>query len=139
MGAVSVGPWARPPSRAPTPALSSGAPSSSRSWRSRRRGSRPPPVLKRIQTPSVPSGRATKHIYLFLQTRQLKDTTALFYELLALLPGEEDVLKLPSKQNSFLPEDMVGRMEALEEMVEEVDMVEKRASVDSFLIIGVPV
>ena len=87
----------------------------------------------------MPSGRATKHIYLFLQTRQLKDTTALFYELLALLPGEEDVLKLPSKQNSFLPEDMVGRMEALEEKVEEVDMVEKRASVDSFLIIGVPV
>ena len=56
-----------------------------------------------------------------------------------MLPGEEDVLKLPSKQNSFLPEDMVGRMEALEEKVEEVDMVEKRASVDSFLIIGVPV
>ena len=60
--------------------------------------------------------------------------------LLALLPGEEDVLKVPSSLDAFLPEDLVGGMEVVEEKVEEVEMVEKRAaSVDSFLDIGVPV
>ena len=60
--------------------------------------------------------------------------------LLALLPGEEEVLKLPNNLYSLLPEDILGGMEVKEETVEEVEMVEKRvASVDSFLDIGVPV
>ena len=60
--------------------------------------------------------------------------------LLALLPGEEEVLKLPNNLYSLLPEDILGGMEVEEETDEEVEMVEKRvASVDSFLDIGVPV
>ena len=45
------------------------------------RSSTPPPVLKLIQTPSLPSGRTTDHISLFLQTREQKNEAALFYEL----------------------------------------------------------
>ena len=41
----------------------------------------PPPVLKLIKTPSLPSGAKTDHISLFLQTKEQKDETALFYEL----------------------------------------------------------
>ena len=57
-----------------------------------------------------------------------------------MLPGEEEVLKLPNNLYSLLPEDILGGMEVKEETVEEVEMFEKRvASVDSFLDIGVPV
>ena len=41
----------------------------------------PPAVLKLIKTPSLPSGAKTDHISLFLQTKEQKDETALFYEL----------------------------------------------------------
>eukprot|EP00092_Neocalanus_flemingeri_P016630 GFUD01017991.1.p1 GENE.GFUD01017991.1~~GFUD01017991.1.p1 ORF type:complete len:2163 (+),score=717.19 GFUD01017991.1:64-6552(+) len=41
----------------------------------------PPPVLKRIKTPSLPSGKSTSNIALFLQTKQQKDEAELFYEL----------------------------------------------------------
>lgn len=41
----------------------------------------PPPVLKLIKTPSLPSGAKTDHISLFLQTKEQKDEAALFYEL----------------------------------------------------------
>ena len=41
----------------------------------------PPPVLRRIKTPSLPSGKSTSNISLFLQTKQQKDEAELFYEL----------------------------------------------------------
>jgi len=41
----------------------------------------PPPVLKRIKTPSLPSGKSTSNIALYLQTKQQKDEAELFYEL----------------------------------------------------------
>eukprot|EP00090_Calanus_glacialis_P009738 TRINITY_DN18135_c0_g1_i1.p1 TRINITY_DN18135_c0_g1~~TRINITY_DN18135_c0_g1_i1.p1 ORF type:complete len:2159 (-),score=869.91 TRINITY_DN18135_c0_g1_i1:100-6576(-) len=41
----------------------------------------PPPVLKRIKTPVLPSGKSTSNISLFLQTKQQKDEAELFYEL----------------------------------------------------------
>ena len=41
----------------------------------------PPPVLKLIKTPYLPSGAKTDHISLFLQTKEQKDEAALFYEL----------------------------------------------------------
>ena len=41
----------------------------------------PPPVLRLIKTPSLPSGAKTEHISLFLQTKEQKDEAALFYEL----------------------------------------------------------
>merc|ERR1712142_1027200 len=41
----------------------------------------PPPVLKRIKTPTLPSGKSTSNISLFLQTKEQKDMRELFYEL----------------------------------------------------------
>ena len=41
----------------------------------------PPPILRRIKTPSLPSGRSTSNISLFLQLKQQKDEAQLFYEL----------------------------------------------------------
>jgi hypothetical protein len=40
-----------------------------------------PPVLRLLRTPSLPSGRSTDRISLFLQTKEQKDEAALFYEL----------------------------------------------------------
>ena len=54
------------------------APLSKRTGEERRS---PPPVLKLIKTPTLPSGAKTDHISLFLQTKEQKDEAALFYEL----------------------------------------------------------
>ena len=41
----------------------------------------PPPILKRIKTPALVSGKSTKKIALFVQLKQQKDEAQLFYEL----------------------------------------------------------
>ena len=82
VGAVSVGPLAQASIQGPDSSLILGcAILQQELTEQEKRAKTPPPVLKRIQTPSVLSGRATNHIYLFLQTREQKDKTALFYEL----------------------------------------------------------
>ena len=41
----------------------------------------PPPILKRIKTPLLPSGRSNKKIALFVQMKPQRDEAQLFYEL----------------------------------------------------------
>ena len=75
----------------------------------------PPPVLKLIKTPSLPSGANTDHISLFLQTKEQKDETALFYEL-----GHTAFTKFFQKT--------ISRAQILKKAKEEIQSLEKEGT-----------
>ena len=75
----------------------------------------PPPVLKLIKTPSLPSGANTDHISLFLQTKEQKDETALFYEL-----GHTAYTKFFQKT--------ISRAQILKKAKEEIQSLEKEGT-----------